>query len=285
MDTHTAEPTLKRCSRKDKCVNPLGCWLPATAEYFHRNVTGRDGLRSDCKVCGCDASRQYRLNNPERVRDGLHHWYITNLERVKVYHSQYRSANREKIQDSRRRYRIANAETIKERKYQYYCLNSEAIKERQRQYACENRDKLRRSQREWRRENPEKVRITHLRRHTRKLGLPDTFTETDWQRAVDYFHGCCAICGRQANDLFGTHTLSKDHWIAVTDTRPDNPGTVPENILPLCHGVDGCNNSKLNKDPIEWVTRQFGNRKAKQILARVEAYFQSLKEQLRTHDQ
>jgi hypothetical protein len=66
--------------------------------------------------------------------------------------------------------------------------------------------------------------------------------------------------------------------IPLTDPRPDNPGTVPTNIVPLCHGVDGCNLSKSNGDPIEWLTSRYVPRKAKQILARIQAYFDSLKE-------
>jgi hypothetical protein len=39
----------KRCGRRDKCVNPEGCVLPATTEFFH--FSSRDGLSSWCKAC------------------------------------------------------------------------------------------------------------------------------------------------------------------------------------------------------------------------------------------
>jgi hypothetical protein len=70
-----------------------------------------------------------------------------------------------------------------------------------------------------------------------------------------------------------------DHWIALSDPRPDNPGTVPTNIVPLCHGIGGCNNRKSNRDPVEFLETEFGVRRARQILTRINAYFAWVKEQ------
>src|SRR5689334_15709466 len=42
---------LKQCSRKERCVNPEGCWLPATNEYFHNSKKVKCGLTSMCKHC------------------------------------------------------------------------------------------------------------------------------------------------------------------------------------------------------------------------------------------
>src|SRR5581483_2176482 len=55
----------------------------------------------------------------------------------------------------------------------------------------------------------------------RKRSLPDTFTERDWQRALEYWDYKCAVCGRPRG-LW--HTLAADHWIPLT--APDCPGTV-----------------------------------------------------------
>jgi len=111
----------------------------------------------------------------------------------------------------------------------------------------------------------------------RKRGLPDDFTVDQWQRCLDYFNHCCAVCGRQMKDLFGTHTVAMDHWIPLSS--PDCPGTVAHNIVPLCHGEGGCNNSKGAKIPETWLKKRFGGRKAKAIVARIEAYFDWLRQQ------
>jgi len=99
-------------------------------------------------------------------------------------------------------------------------------------------------------------------------------TVANWHYALDYFHNCCAVCERQLNDLFNSHTASQDHWIP--QSHPDCPGYVPTNIIPLCHGVDGCNNRKHARDAVEWLTEQYGKVKAQKILHKINTYFASL---------
>lgn len=63
MTNHTPEVPQKQCS---KCKE----WLPATAEYFHRNKASADGLVSACKECLNRQTREarapYRLPKPEQ---------------------------------------------------------------------------------------------------------------------------------------------------------------------------------------------------------------------------
>lgn len=147
-------------------------------------------------------------------------------------------------------------------------------------YNAQNREKRRIYNNEHREERRAYVRspqgkvvfaAARHRRRARKHNLSDTFTSADWQRALDYFGGCCAVCGRPVG-LW--HTIAADHWIPLSS--PDCPGTVPTNIIPLCHGVSGCNNSKLNAEPTDWLVRKFGKRKAKKIMAHIETYFGSI---------
>jgi len=105
--------------------------------------------------------------------------------------------------------------------------------------------------------------------NVRKQKLPHTFTPQDWDRALEYWDYKCAICERPRG-LW--HTLSQDHWIPLT--HPECPGTVATNILPLCHGTDGCNNSKGKKHPREWLIAKLGTRKANKKLKEIEAYFE-----------
>lgn len=111
-----------------------------------------------------------------------------------------------------------------------------------------------------------------MRYRTRKADKPCQWSAQDWQYALDYFAGCCAVCGRALNGLW--FTASQDHWIPLTDPRPDNPGTVPWNIVPLCHGESGCNNEKNDQDPAVWLRRKYDSRKAKQIEKRIAKYFE-----------
>ncbi len=110
-----------------------------------------------------------------------------------------------------------------------------------------------------------------------KQRLPKLFTKTDWEHCLDYWNRRCCVCGREAGDGYA---LAQEHWIAISDLRQDNPGTVPWNILPLCHakgGVEGgCNNSKWTRDPVEWLTQFLGPEKAAAKLAEISAYFSSV---------
>jgi hypothetical protein len=65
------------------------------------------------------------------------------------------------------------------------------------------------------------------------------------------------------------------------DKRPDNPGTVPTNIVPLCHSDKGsrgrCNNSKHNRDAVKWLVERHGEAQSAEIIRRVEAYFDEVR--------
>lgn len=143
-------------------------------------------------------------------------------------------------------------------------------------WKAEHPDQTRAIARKWAAEHPDRVRATARKRRTIKQLLPCAFTPKQERHMFEYFNHCCAVCGRSLNGLF--HTGAGDHWIALSDPRLDNPGTVAANMLPLCHGIDGCNNSKYNLDPVAWLTEKFGKRKAAQILKRIETYFESVKE-------
>lgn len=116
--------------------------------------------------------------------------------------------------------------------------------------------------------NKAKITAKFHRRAARKRSLPETLTTQDWERAIDYFGNCCAVCGRPRG-LW--HTLAMDHWIPLAN--PLCPGTIPTNIIPLCHGQDGCNQSKSSHNPTAWLVERFGKRKAKQIEQRITDYF------------
>lgn len=268
MYDSTTIPPLKQCSRKDKCVNPLGSWLPATREYFYHDPKMRFGLKSQCKACMYATKQQWRKNNPERER---------------AYNRAYHHLHREHRNARNVAYQKRNPEARRERGRRYYHRHKEERREQRRisfqkwyiahpNYAREQRNK-----------NPEQYRAIVNRRRARKLNLPNTFTAVHWQRCLEYWGYRCAICG-QLPDFW--HYLAQDHWIPIDSAHPNNPGTVPENILPLCHtkrgggGVSsGCNNSKHYKEPVEWLHSRYSKKRAKQILARINAYFDWVKDQ------
>lgn len=111
------------------------------------------------------------------------------------------------------------------------------------------------------------------RRRARKAGLPNNLLPQEWRHCLEYFNHSCAVCGKSAD--FWT-IIAQDHWIPIAK----GGGTTKHNIIPLCHstkdGEGGCNNSKSDAPPEEWLTRTFGKTKTRAILKRINAYFSSL---------
>jgi hypothetical protein len=160
-----------------------------------------------------------------------------------------------------------------------YHRHSEERKQRNRTWRENNAPLIRRKMRDyyathtylWKnlaKANPDAIRLISARRRARKQQLLATFTITDHAFMLAYWEHACVLCGNQEG-LW--HTLVADHWIPIAS--PSCPGTIAENMIPLCHGINGCNNAKNDSEPIAWLHHRFGPRKAKTILAKIEAYF------------
>lgn len=235
---YTPGSTVIRCTKCDT-------EYPATTEFFYTRKQSPSGFTSRCKKC-IDLSQSEYGKRPE-VRE-------RERERRRKTRDEY---NRKKRED-----RAANPEKYRKWQREWEAKNLQRRREQNRKggqvYAKSH--SLERQ-----------VSIHH--RRARKLGLPTTFTANEWRACLEYWHHTCAVCGRPAGFW---HTLAIEHWIPLSSTQENNPGNVRSNIVPLCHGVNGCNNSKGTHDPADWLTRKFGKRKANQILKRIKAYFDQL---------
>ncbi len=271
-DVPTA-PQTRVCS---KCGNEY----PLTAEYWHKRL---GDFQYCCKACRRTYSREYYAANLEKEKQYREVNYEKRLAYSRVYHAEhrekrreysrvYREENPEKVRLSRKTYREAHREQHRAYNRVYYVANREKLRVYARAYHAEHREKKRSYAREYNRLCPEMMKVRFQRRRARQRGLPAEYTAADWLRALDYFNGCCAVCGRQLSDLFGTHTAAQDHWIPLS--APDCPGTIPTNMVPLCHGIDGCNNSKHARRPDEWLIERYGKRKAAAILRRIAEFFE-----------
>jgi hypothetical protein len=151
----------------------------------------------------------------------------------------------------------------------YRLQHRELLNQRECERRAANREAFLAYWRAWSKAHPEQGRINYAKRRARKVGLPDTMTRNEVAYCFQYWEFSCAICGQQEG-LFGL-TLVLDHWVPLSSQAC--PGTVATNMLLMCHGRGGCNNSKLGKDPVLWLTRRYGARKAKAILTKITAYF------------
>lgn len=255
-------------STTTKVCTKCGIEKPATTEYFHKTKSGKLGLTAACKVCQAEHSRLYRVANHEKILERNRRYKIENPEKVKESGKRYYAANKNEILRKNKERIKANPEKHAKLLRRWSQEHPEKRREYVRNYRLRHPERRVEHERRYAKANPEKMRIKWSRRTARKRNLPDTFTPKQWERALDYFHGCCAVCGSQLYDLFGSVEPHADHWIPLSN--PKCTGTVVTNMLPLCNT---CNLSKLATLPNEWLGQKFGKRKAKQILEKVEAYF------------
>ncbi len=130
----------------------------------------------------------------------------------------------------------------------------------------------------WRKEHPETRCIEFHKRKALKLHLPYAFTRQDWKNCLAYWNNQCCICGRTSGNGY---VLAQEHWIALADPRQENPGTVPWNILLMCHARSGakggCNNAKWTKDPVVWLQSVLSPGEFQVKLAEITTYFDAMR--------
>lgn len=213
--------------------------------------------------------------------------YRENLEDNRAKHRAFHAANREKRNAARRARRLENPEQARSKSRAAYARNPAKHLEGTKRWVLENkeyhdayhanyraghREEARETTAQWQKEHPEQTRklkrlVAH-RRLARLKNLPDLFTLEDEHFMFQYWAYACAACGNQEGFKW---TLALDHWIPLAS--PECPGTVPWNIVPLCHGKGSCNTTKLARNAHEWLVERFGTRKAATIEKKVAAYF------------
>lgn len=253
--------TLKQCSRKEKCINPLGDWLPATLEFFGADHRIKCGLTAACRLCMNKRSVDWNHKHPDRAR-------ATNRRSKAKDHDKKLARRRELYND--------HPEKGREHSSKYRAEHPEQVHAALRQWHIANKEHEQEYARQFRKDHPEVHRRQSHKRREHRRGQRLSFTQADWQRALDYFGGVCAVCGRPAG-LW--HILVQDHWIPFAK----GGNSEPTNIIPLCHSLKGgeqsCNNTKHKKDPLIWLTERYGKRKAKAIAKRIETYFEWVRQQ------
>jgi hypothetical protein len=274
--------------------------LPATTEYFKRHKACSDGLYTRCKTCESRLRKKKYQENLEEAREEAREKYKKNrqaiLSRMKVrresdpeYHQRVLEVKRE----SYHRY----GEKNREKKRNYIACHREQEKERAKEWYWNNRERSL----QYHRDHPESVQSWRKKNHIHVLQYSRSYKEThqasvsadakrqnfkrreriasneiswngkDWKICLDYFDHRCAVCGRPSG-LF--HVLAADHWIPLSKGGE----TTRFNIIPLCHGIDGCNNKKHHKSSDAWLIESFGKRKANAIMKKIRDYFDFIKE-------
>jgi len=279
---------MKRCSKGDDCVHEMGCMQPATKKYFHLSSKTKDGFKHQCKMCRkkyyetnkkgilCQKKEFYELNK-DIILDRNRQYYKNNKDKVKKQKKKNREENKTRTLERLRQWRIKNKDYMpkyraknKARLFARYSKNKNRIKLYYREYRNRNR--------EWYREYH---RLYSSNRRARINDLPNTFTLEQWELCLKYFGYKCAICGASKDEI----GLEIDHWIPINSENCT--GTIATNIVPLCgnrEGLEhhiGCNPSKSDKDPYEYLKQRYGQIQADKIYQRVMDYFEWVSSQIR----
>ena len=228
----------------------------ATKKYFFRDKNKPDGWRSECKVCTYSIIKKkpgHKVTDP--VPEGYKRCCAE--DGCLTVGGPILPATKEFFPYDTRNQR-------------FYCRCKRCASERQKPYAKAFYHRHPDAQRRWRKANPEYRRVSDQRRRAARRLLETSFTSRDWRKAIEYWNGVCAYCGKGPG-LFDVHlTLQQDHYIPASK----GGGYIPRNIVPACQS---CNLSKSDTDPVEWITKRFGKRRGAQIIAAIQTYFDSLK--------
>lgn len=253
----------KRCK---KC----GETKPATLEYYHLQKDAASGLAATCKVCKQASRRQRYAANAEQARQRARDYRQANPEQFRATNAKYRAANREIAYERTRLWRSQNNEAVLHYSREYHRKHRGSQITKMKLWRAKNRHRRNAYKRGWQKtaKGRQQAAASQARRRARKLALPDTFTPQDWRYCLDYWHGCCAVCGGQLRDLFGDVEPHADHWIPLI--HPDCPGTIAANMICLC---PSCNLSKQSKLPEAWLVERYGRQRAAPLLAAIRAYF------------
>ena len=154
-----------------KCTK---CKIERELIEFSIDRLKKDGLRSECKSCSKEYSKEYYQANKEHRKEYRKEYRKSNKEKIKERKKEYYEANKEKIKE----YYEANKEKIKEHKKEYYKSNKEHKKE----YYKSNKEKIK----EYSKVNKEKINKQTLEYSNKRRKIDPLFKMTVNLRSRTY---------------------------------------------------------------------------------------------------
>ena len=220
----------KRCTKCGR-VKPLG-------KFSRRRSNKKDGHDWHCRACRSKYRRaKWRRLHPFPSREKLPEGFkrCTKCDAVKPFDDFHRNSR------NKTNGRVAWCKVcMAEYKHQHHIEHLERDARQARCWCQKNPEKVAANGRRWGQENPGKVRAKTARYHARKMGLPATLTDSQWQEILEEWGWCGAYCGRDEYQFEGV--LQQEHVIPVTQ----GGGYTLANIVPAC---PQCNHRKHARTP------------------------------------
>lgn len=242
---------LRQCSRKDRCVNPLGAILPATTDHFRPDKKTKSGLRSNCRECDRADSRQYEVSHKAQRRKSKRLYYQNNRAARVEYSRRYRAEHPEQALESSRRYHRDHREERRAYSKQYRAKHRNRIlvnlrlywkehSQERRKYREQHKERDRQRRSWYYQSNPKRALLYVRQRRARTNAAGGTHTLADVELQYQSQKGLCWWCGTAVGDNYHV-----DHRIPLSrggSNAPDN----------LCISCAPCNLSKNNRMPWEF---------------------------------
>lgn len=264
---HAGHKPKSRIKAQDgyKICNRCGEEKLATTKYYGRHSHFKDGLRAICKSCESNPPKlSLEIMYPSGMKicsNGINCKSLNGaLQPVTAEHF---AINKRSIDGLSPICKTCKSEVARI----YYANNDELVKSNVRKRYERNPDLVKAYVKEWANSNRNSVRIYSTKRRARVRNLPNELTLLEWESCLSYWENKCCYCGCQQG-LW--NPITADHFIPVVK----DGGTVVVNMLPACRS---CNSSKSDSDPIDWLNRKLGKRKAKAKLKEIMAYFEKVR--------
>ena len=230
-----------------KICKKCGIEKPSTSEYYPVRKDSPDGLRNECRECTKDFQKTYRAKNKDKSKEYQSQYYDKNKNFLLDYQKRYYKENKEEVIKYQRQYYEENKQEIIEKQRAYYLKNINNKKAYDKLYKEKNRFKLKKQRKLYKLSNRDYFNIQNQSRRARIKELEATFTEYDWEVALNHFNKSCAYCGvkQETHIKHKNQRLHQDHFIPLS-----KGGTYTvDNIVPAC---GNCNPSKGDRDFFEW---------------------------------
>ena len=130
------------------------------------------------------------------------------------YHKQWKAQNPEKVKEHQKRWKACHPERVAEYQRQWRARNPEHL----RQWCARNPDKLK----EYRERNKEKKLLYNMNRKVRAKGFTADLTQEQWEIIKNVFKQKCVYCGKRTRRLTKDHVipLSKGGALTLTNIVP-----------------------------------------------------------------
>ncbi len=112
-----------------------------------------------CKVC----EKAYREANKEKRNAYSIQWRLKNPDKVKELSQKWYALAGEKYRERSKQKRLADPQKCAAYMRQYHAAHKERHRERGKKWAAENRERVRAAQKEWRKKNPETVKKSGIK--------------------------------------------------------------------------------------------------------------------------